>query len=95
MLAGESGEVGNPGTLGMTKGRETLPWVSSRWTEVALAQQPLSMEAPPSPLSSRAQPRDLRFHGPFVDMFFGSHTRSSAPEVRFFVTVGKAGRYGL
>jgi hypothetical protein len=26
------------------------------------------------------EPRDLRFHGPFVDMFFGSHTPSLAPE---------------
>jgi hypothetical protein len=33
-------------------------------------QQPLSMEASPSPLSSRAQPRDLQFSGPFVEMFF-------------------------
>jgi hypothetical protein len=29
------------------------------------------MEAPPSPLSSRAKPRDLRFYGPVVEMFFG------------------------
>jgi hypothetical protein len=28
------------------------------------------MEASPSPLSSRAQPRDLQFSGPFVEMFF-------------------------
>ena len=33
-------------------------------------QQPLSMEASPSPLSSRAQPRDLQFRGPFLGMFF-------------------------
>jgi hypothetical protein len=33
-------------------------------------QQLLSMEAPPSPLSSRAKPRDLRFSGPLLDMFF-------------------------
>jgi hypothetical protein len=26
----------------------------------------------------RAQPRDLHFRGPFVDMFFGSHTPSKA-----------------
>jgi hypothetical protein len=32
-------------------------------------QQPLSMEALASPLSSRAQPRDLRFNGPFVGIF--------------------------
>jgi hypothetical protein len=30
----------------------------------------LSMEAPPSPLSSRAKPRDLQFRGPFLEMFF-------------------------
>jgi len=28
------------------------------------------MEALPSPLSSRAQPRDLQFYGPFLGMFF-------------------------
>jgi hypothetical protein len=33
-------------------------------------QQPLSMEASPSPLSSRAKPRDLRFCGPLLEMFF-------------------------
>jgi len=33
-------------------------------------QQPLSRSAPPSPLSSRAQPRDLQFYGPFLEMFF-------------------------
>jgi hypothetical protein len=35
-------------------------------------QQPLSIEASPSPLSSRAQPRDLQFRGPFLEMFFDS-----------------------
>jgi hypothetical protein len=33
-------------------------------------QQPLSFEAPPFPLSSRAKPRDLQFRGPFLEMFF-------------------------
>ena len=28
------------------------------------------MEALPSPLSSRAKPRDLQFSGPFLGMFF-------------------------
>jgi hypothetical protein len=28
------------------------------------------MEASPFPLSSRAQPRDLQFRGPFLEMFF-------------------------
>ena len=34
------------------------------------------MEAPPSPLSSRAKPRDLQFRGPFLEMFF---RQSAAP----------------
>jgi hypothetical protein len=33
-------------------------------------QQLLFMGALPSTLSSRAKPRDLRFSGPFVEMFF-------------------------
>jgi hypothetical protein len=28
------------------------------------------MEAPPSPLSSRAKPRDLQFRGPLLEVFF-------------------------
>jgi hypothetical protein len=28
------------------------------------------MEAPHPPLSSRAQPTDLQFYGPFLEMFF-------------------------
>ncbi len=38
----------------------------------ALSLSPLtrcSMEAPPSPLSSRAKPRDLRFSGLVLEMF--------------------------
>jgi hypothetical protein len=38
--------------------------------ENTFCQQLLPMEAPPSPLSSRAKPRDLRFSGPLVEMFF-------------------------
>jgi hypothetical protein len=30
------------------------------------------MEASPFPLSSRAKPRDLRFYGPVLEMFFDS-----------------------
>ena len=30
----------------------------------------MHMEAPPSPLPSRAQPRDLQFRGPFLGTFF-------------------------
>jgi hypothetical protein len=33
----------------------------------ASVQQPLSTQPLPSPLSSRAKPRDLRFRGPFVE----------------------------
>ena len=49
-------------------------------------QQPLAMEPPPSPLSSRAKPRDLQFSGPFVEMFFDRAQRftltSRAPFLR-------------
>jgi hypothetical protein len=38
--------------------------------EKALSVQQHSLEAPPSPLSSRAQPRDLRFRGTLLEMFF-------------------------
>jgi hypothetical protein len=38
--------------------------------KMAFVQQPLFMEAPPSPLSSRAQSRDLQFRGPFLEMSF-------------------------
>ncbi len=41
--------------------------------------QPLSMEAPPSPLSSRAKPRDLQFCGPLLEMFFDRAKRSREP----------------
>ena len=33
-------------------------------------QHPTQMEAPPSPLSSRAKPRDLQFYRPVLEMFF-------------------------
>jgi hypothetical protein len=36
----------------------------------ASVQQLLSIEPLPFPLSSRAKPRDLRFRGPFLEMFF-------------------------
>src|SRR5580658_8861778 len=35
-------------------------------------------EAPPYPLSSRAQPRDLRFRGPFLEMFFDRAQQSGS-----------------
>jgi hypothetical protein len=44
----------------------------------ASVRQLLSIEPLPPPLSSRAKPRDLRFRGPFVDMFF----RKSAAQRR-------------
>src|SRR5580698_7865875 len=37
------------------------------------------MEASPSPLSSRAQPRDLQFSGLVVEMFFAQAIRASRP----------------
>jgi hypothetical protein len=37
--------------------------------ETPSVRQLLSMDAPLSPLSSRAQPRDLQFYGPFLEMF--------------------------
>jgi hypothetical protein len=40
--------------------------------KTAYARQLLLLEAPPFPLSSRAQPRDLRFSGVVVEMFFNS-----------------------
>jgi hypothetical protein len=43
-------------------------------------QQLLSMEAPPSPLSSRAKPRDLRFNGTFVEMFAAHRTTPRTPQ---------------
>jgi hypothetical protein len=42
----------------------------------ASVRQLLSIEPLPLPLSSRAKPRDLRFCGPFVDMFFDRAQRS-------------------
>src|SRR5579859_3658093 len=44
----------------------------------ASVRQSLSMEPLLFPLSSRAQPRDLRFYGPFVEMFFD---RAEGPAV--------------
>jgi hypothetical protein len=38
--------------------------------KTASVRQPLSIEPLTFPLSSRAKPRDLRFRGPFVEMFF-------------------------
>jgi hypothetical protein len=40
------------------------------------------MEVPPFPLSSRAQPRDLQFRGPLLEMFFDN--RSVVGDLRFF-----------
>jgi hypothetical protein len=47
---------------------------------------PLSMEPSSLPLSSRAQPRDLQFRGPFLEMFFDrSEVERSAVLPRFEV----------
>jgi hypothetical protein len=45
---------------------------SGGWTCRYLMRQSILMEAPLSPLSSRAKPRDLQFYGPFLEMFFDS-----------------------
>jgi hypothetical protein len=37
------------------------------WRKALSVQQPLSIKAPPYPLSSRAKPRDLRFYEPVVE----------------------------
>jgi hypothetical protein len=63
----------------MTKEKVTLPWkvvagqeaLFITWVrKTAFAQPLLSEEPPPSPLSSRAKPRDLWFSGPLLEMFF-------------------------
>jgi len=45
------------------------PEVSSLYIAVLSTSQRMQMETPPFPLSSRAQPRDLQFYGPFLEMF--------------------------
>ena len=52
--------------------RPELLWASGppKAMKNASVQQQLSEEPSPFPLSSRAKPRDLRFRGPFVEMFF-------------------------
>ena len=71
--------------LGMKNGREALRWRAglkevfsdSFVASVANEVQPLlSMEALPSPLSSRAQPRDLQFRGPLLEMFSDREKRN-------------------
>jgi hypothetical protein len=49
-----------------------LPWACGPPEAMrnASVQQLLSIEPLPFPLSSRAQPRDLRFRGPFLEIFF-------------------------
>jgi hypothetical protein len=47
----------------------------------AIGQGPLSTERLPSPLSSRAQPRDLRFRGPFLEMFLTERSRAEGSAV--------------
>ena len=44
--------------------------------ENAFCPEPLSMGTSPSPLSSRAKPRDLQFRGPFLEMFFDRSQRT-------------------
>jgi hypothetical protein len=47
-------------------------WVisGSKFSRTPSIQQLFSMEVLPFPLSSRAKPRDLRFYGPVLEMFF-------------------------
>ena len=52
----------------------------------SLHQPPMHMEASPYPLSSRAQPRDLQFCRPVLEMFFD--------RVRMQVEVKVCGAYG-
>jgi hypothetical protein len=54
------------------KGEGDLLWKVVSEPKNASVQQPLSMKPLPFPLSSRAKPRDLRFCGPFLEMFFDS-----------------------
>jgi hypothetical protein len=49
------------------KGKGCSTWKAVAGTKV---QPPLFMAPSPSPLSSRAKPRDLQFYGPFLEMFF-------------------------
>ena len=51
--------------LGPTQGDEKRLQSGSR-----LSSNRSSWKRSPSPLSSRAQPRDLQFRGPFLEMFF-------------------------
>jgi hypothetical protein len=51
--------------LGPTQGDEKRLQSGSR-----LFSNRSSWKRSPSPLSSRAQPRDLQFRGPFLEMFF-------------------------
>jgi hypothetical protein len=69
--AGESGEAGNPGTLGMTKERAALygEWLLDRGKKSLGSGLNFRTTKIPFPLSSRAKPRDLQFYGSFLDMF--------------------------
>ena len=55
----------------MTKGSAALPLraIAEKGPLLPSAQPLLSMETPPSPLSSRAKSRDLQFNGPLLEMF--------------------------
>jgi hypothetical protein len=83
--------------LGMTKERATLQWRvvdGPKAFSLPWIQPPLFMEPQPSPLSSRAKPRDLQFYGPVLDMFFDRAavlTFPSGASVSVLVC-GRAGR---
>jgi hypothetical protein len=60
--------TGNPGRD--DKGEGDLLWKLVPEPKNASIPQPICIKLLPFPLSSRAKPRDLRFRGPFVEMFF-------------------------
>src|SRR5271170_2134853 len=48
------------------------------------------MKAPPSPLSSRAKPRDLQFRGLFLEMFERLYDSPSTASLRHLLPVTRA-----
>src|SRR5580698_10620693 len=58
-------------------------------------QQPGSVEALRFPLSSRAKPRDLRFSGPLLEMFFESGGPAVLNKQARCLAVTSAGLYGF
>ena len=65
--------------------------------ETPVVHQPIFMEGSPSPLSSREQPRDLQFSGPFLEMFSTKRIAVEGPAVTTFALLRprSLGRSGL